>query len=102
MIRRPPRSTLFPYTTLFRSEAAGAGSTTDGMPYTGDAVTLGGTAAGTFASKDTGTSIAVTISGNTLGELRTTHDKTPLTHQSRLRSYISPNTLTAPALPANN
>src|SRR3712207_7022808 len=25
MIRRPPRSTLFPYTTLFRSEGAGAG-----------------------------------------------------------------------------
>src|SRR3712207_8095669 len=25
MIRRPPRSTLFPYTTLFRSPAAGAG-----------------------------------------------------------------------------
>src|SRR3712207_7734984 len=25
MIRRPPRSTLFPYTTLFRSDAAGAG-----------------------------------------------------------------------------
>src|SRR2546427_3567274 len=25
MIRRPPRSTLFPYTTLFRSEAAIAG-----------------------------------------------------------------------------
>src|SRR5258705_4963753 len=24
MIRRPPRSTLFPYTTLFRSEQAGA------------------------------------------------------------------------------
>src|SRR3712207_7689868 len=24
MIRRPPRSTLFPYTTLFRSGAAGA------------------------------------------------------------------------------
>src|SRR3712207_7823552 len=24
MIRRPPRSTLFPYTTLFRSEGAGA------------------------------------------------------------------------------
>src|SRR5256885_16844320 len=23
MIRRPPRSTLFPYTTLFRSQAAG-------------------------------------------------------------------------------
>src|SRR6266481_6819667 len=25
MIRRPPRSTLFPYTTLFRSPAAGGG-----------------------------------------------------------------------------
>src|SRR3712207_8412906 len=25
MIRRPPRSTLFPYTTLFRSSARGAG-----------------------------------------------------------------------------
>src|SRR5256886_13468689 len=25
MIRRPPRSTLFPYTTLFRSELAGEG-----------------------------------------------------------------------------
>src|SRR5687768_18249576 len=25
MIRRPPRSTLFPYTTLFRSFGAGAG-----------------------------------------------------------------------------
>src|SRR3712207_8403966 len=26
MIRRPPRSTLFPYTTLFRSEGAGRGA----------------------------------------------------------------------------
>src|SRR2546430_14943141 len=26
MIRRPPRSTLFPYTTLFRSESARAGT----------------------------------------------------------------------------
>src|SRR3712207_7148126 len=26
MIRRPPRSTLFPYTTLFRSDIRGAGS----------------------------------------------------------------------------
>src|SRR2546426_7811328 len=25
MIRRPPRSTLFPYTTLFRSESPGSG-----------------------------------------------------------------------------
>src|SRR3712207_8823691 len=30
MIRRPPRSTLFPYTTLFRSGARGAGGHTAG------------------------------------------------------------------------
>src|SRR2546427_6676873 len=30
MIRRPPRSTLFPYTTLFRSLAVGAGRAADG------------------------------------------------------------------------
>src|SRR3712207_8549912 len=28
MIRRPPRSTLFPYTTLFRSPRAGLGAAT--------------------------------------------------------------------------
>src|SRR3712207_7359351 len=28
MIRRPPRSTLFPYTTLFRSEVTGCTSST--------------------------------------------------------------------------
>src|SRR3712207_8213752 len=37
MIRRPPRSTLFPYTTLFRSSAA-----PDGCPYYGRVVTDGG------------------------------------------------------------
>src|SRR5256885_14759264 len=30
MIRRPPRSTLFPYTTLFRSEEAAADELLDG------------------------------------------------------------------------
>src|SRR3712207_7506167 len=30
MIRRPPRSTLFPYTTLFRSEALGTETTQSG------------------------------------------------------------------------
>src|SRR2546427_8921001 len=29
MIRRPPRSTLFPYTTLFRSRPDGQGDVTD-------------------------------------------------------------------------
>src|SRR5256885_8758343 len=32
MIRRPPRSTLFPYTTLFRSHVAAARKILDGDP----------------------------------------------------------------------
>src|SRR5262245_64949580 len=32
MIRRPPRSTLFPYTTLFRSMSSGNGGTSISMP----------------------------------------------------------------------
>src|SRR3712207_7747112 len=36
MIRRPPRSTLFPYTTLFRSEAGGEGYVVAHVyPYSG-------------------------------------------------------------------
>src|SRR5258705_4130338 len=31
MIRRPPRSTLFPYTTLFRSKADGGGNPARGQ-----------------------------------------------------------------------
>src|SRR5687768_18176198 len=34
MIRRPPRSTLFPYTTLFRSFAAGVALAVAGIPAT--------------------------------------------------------------------
>src|SRR3712207_8989524 len=33
MIRRPPRSTLFPYTTLFRSPGRGARGTADGSEW---------------------------------------------------------------------
>src|SRR5438309_7873830 len=33
MIRRPPRSTLFPYTTLFRSTRESCGVTTHGAAY---------------------------------------------------------------------
>src|SRR3712207_7413839 len=40
MIRRPPRSTLFPYTTLFRSDAGGASA--GSKPLLGDLLALGG------------------------------------------------------------
>src|SRR5437667_3159000 len=39
MIRRPPRSTLFPYTTLFRSEGP-AGRDADARPAPDPAMTL--------------------------------------------------------------
>src|SRR2546430_11388516 len=46
MIRRPPRSTLFPYTTLFRSQAALLGAWTVGgvrnvLAITGDPPSVG-------------------------------------------------------------
>src|SRR5258706_9559927 len=47
MIRRPPRSTLFPYTTLFRSLALGRAYARGrrGMLVLGSGVLLGGAAA---------------------------------------------------------
>src|SRR5256884_5597363 len=43
MIRRPPRSTLFPYTTLFRSQEPGLGSfSAMGTSSTGYSGTLNG------------------------------------------------------------
>src|SRR3712207_8779133 len=43
MIRRPPRSTLFPYTTLFRSriEADGSGSASSAAPTSTTARPIG-------------------------------------------------------------
>src|SRR2546425_10874719 len=62
MIRRPPRSTLFPYTTLFRSRAAGSAAD---VPAT---VTVN--AAGTLATLTpssplaAGTVYTVTVTGS--------------------------------------
>src|SRR2546425_10641263 len=36
MIRRPPRSTLFPYTTLFRSNLVDGGAPASGIVFTED------------------------------------------------------------------
>src|SRR2546430_9755807 len=40
MIRRPPRSTLFPYTTLFRSEAGDLVDRDNGRGHVASAVTV--------------------------------------------------------------
>src|SRR3712207_7076569 len=44
MIRRPPRSTLFPYTTLFRSQAVGVEACRDGQAIGAVAVEQAGRA----------------------------------------------------------
>src|SRR3989442_9008268 len=43
MIRRPPRSTLFPYTTLFRSDSEPVEKTGGGVLFPALVVGLGGT-----------------------------------------------------------
>src|SRR3712207_7815633 len=59
MIRRPPRSTLFPYTTLFRSLAAAQAvgtvtgtATANGRPLAGVSVTVVGTQLGATRSEE--------------------------------------------------
>jgi hypothetical protein len=51
---------------LLPAEAPGAGLTTDGTPYTGDTVSINGTAAGTFVSKDVANGIVINIGGLSL------------------------------------
>jgi hypothetical protein len=53
--------------SLLASQAAGAGNSSDGKPYTGDALTLSGTPAATFADKHVGSNKPVTVTGITLG-----------------------------------
>src|SRR2546422_7166966 len=50
MIRRPPRSTLFPYTTLFRSEIRGVGNVRSRVVLTIAVVALGILLAGGVSS----------------------------------------------------
>src|SRR3712207_7375743 len=71
MIRRPPRSTLFPYTTLFRSNAA----------VTSVAFSPDGTRVATSAAD--GTVLVTTAGGRVLATLR--HERSE-EHTSELQS----------------
>src|SRR5258708_26890140 len=53
MIRRPPRSTLFPYTTLFRSRAAGGRDMSISTPRASASVTTTRTTSGDFIMAST-------------------------------------------------
>jgi hypothetical protein len=52
--------------TLQSSEAAGSGTNADGKPYTGDVVSITGSAVGTYNSKNVATATTVTYSGLSL------------------------------------
>jgi len=69
---------------LLATEAPGAGNSTDGMPYSGDTISVSGTPSGAFISKDVANGITVNVTGLTLGG-------------AQLGDY----SLTAPALNAN-
>ncbi|PWU16613.1 MAG: hypothetical protein C5B50_13155 [Verrucomicrobia bacterium] len=59
-------ATLSGSAAFLTPEAAGAGTTSDGKPYTVDSVSPGGTPAGTFADANPGTGKSVTVSGVTV------------------------------------
>src|SRR2546428_11431240 len=74
MIRRPPRSTLFPYTTLFRSTDAAANAVSLAGETTGGEVTVF-TASTTLTTKTvspasnviSGTPVALTVTESNTG-----------------------------------
>src|SRR3712207_8825487 len=64
MIRRPPRSTLFPYTTLFRSQAARHGF----QDRVGEAFGVGGRHEHVAAVVDGRRGVVVGVAGEAHGE----------------------------------
>ncbi|APV43768.1 hypothetical protein Dform_00410 [Dehalogenimonas formicexedens] len=64
---RTTAATVSGTAALLAAEATGTGTATDGKPYTGDTVSVSGTAAGAFATATAGTAKVVNITGLTLG-----------------------------------
>src|SRR3989442_4335790 len=89
MIRRPPRSTLFPYTTLFRSTvAAWFRWTTNPSPYYSGIQGGGGSwELRVMADGRLGSTFYQSIGPDVFTEnIRTAHYCNPITSQSRMRS----------------
>ena len=82
------------------AEAAGAGTTSDGIPYNVDSVSAGGTAAGAFATKDVGTAKAVTVTGVTV--TGTGNGNYTVTQQTGLTANITQKALTVTGIGASN
>ncbi len=85
---------------LSAAQAPGAGTASDGKPYTGDAVALAGTAAATFADKLVGSGKPVTVTGLSLdGAQAANYTLTPLTG---LTAAVAAKELTVTGVTANN
>jgi hypothetical protein len=74
------------------------GTTLGGNPYTGDALTLGGTAAGAFADKHAANNKFVTVSGITLGGAQAGHYT--LAPPAGLTASVAPHAATRSAVSA--
>src|SRR5574342_1403225 len=83
MIRRPPRSTLFPYTTLFRSWAAGA-TVEDLKNLFEEAIITGGTGNNTIVVNDLDNQIRV---GASFRNVTSWRGKARLDNQSNDTAY---------------
>ena len=92
-------ATLTGTAALQTAEAPG-GSTADGKPYTGDTVTLTGTAVGAFATKDVANNKSVTVSGNGLTGAQQANYAFGANEQPGLTANITVKTLTVTGLSA--
>ena len=94
-------ATLTGAAALLSSESSGSGTTVDNKPYTGDVVSVTGTAVGTFASKDAANGITVSVSGLSLTGAQA--GDYSLTQPTGLTANITAKVLTAlGTLAANN
>ena len=93
-------ATLSGTAALQSAQSPGAGTTSDGKPYTGDTLTLGGTASGAFATKTVGTAKPVTVTGLALSGAESTNYS--LTQPTGLTANITVATLTVSGITAAN
>ena len=85
---------------LLATEAAGAGSTSDGKPYSVDSVSVTGTPVGVFATRNVGNGVAVTVSG--LTATGTGNGNYTVTQPLGLTANITAKALTVTGVAASN
>src|SRR5438876_12287402 len=100
MITATPTETTLISTAPQHTVKAPGASTTDGKPYTGDTVTLGGTATGTFSSRNVANGVSVTVTGNTLSGAQVADYVLAANEQSGLAANITAKALTYTGLSA--